>query len=39
MTDPALLRRQAYVDGSWTDADSGEVQNIRNPANLSLIHI
>ena len=33
MTDPALLRRQAYVDGSWTDADSGEVQNIRNPAN------
>ena len=33
MTDPALLRRQAYVDGNWANADSGEVQDIRNPAN------
>jgi succinate-semialdehyde dehydrogenase/glutarate-semialdehyde dehydrogenase len=27
-----LLRRQAYVDGSWVDADSGETFPVFNPA-------
>ncbi len=31
--EPALLRRQAYVDGRWIDADSGETFPVTNPAN------
>ena len=27
-----LLRRQAYVDGAWVDADSGETFAVVNPA-------
>jgi succinate-semialdehyde dehydrogenase / glutarate-semialdehyde dehydrogenase len=27
-----LLRRQAYVDGTWADADSGETFPVTNPA-------
>ena len=27
-----LLRRQAYVDGAWVDADSGETFPVTNPA-------
>ena len=27
-----LLRRQAYVDGAWVDADSGETFPVSNPA-------
>ena len=27
-----LLRRQAYVDGRWVDADSGETFPVLNPA-------
>jgi succinate-semialdehyde dehydrogenase/glutarate-semialdehyde dehydrogenase len=27
-----LLRRQAYVDGAWVDADSGETFHVVNPA-------
>ena len=27
-----LLRRQAYVDGAWVDADSGETFSVLNPA-------
>ena len=29
---PELLRRQAYVDGEWVDADSGETFPVVNPA-------
>ncbi len=32
ITDQALLRTQAYIDGEWTDADSGETQDVTNPA-------
>ncbi len=32
ITDQALLRTQAYIDGEWTDADSGEMQDVTNPA-------
>jgi succinate-semialdehyde dehydrogenase/glutarate-semialdehyde dehydrogenase len=27
-----LLRSQAYVDGTWIDADSGETFRVFNPA-------
>jgi succinate-semialdehyde dehydrogenase / glutarate-semialdehyde dehydrogenase len=27
-----LLQRQAYVDGRWVDADSGETFPVLNPA-------
>ena len=29
---PELLRRQAYVDGTWVDADSGATFPVMNPA-------
>ncbi|WP_263972783.1 aldehyde dehydrogenase family protein [Brevundimonas pondensis] len=33
MSDPArLLRRQAYVDGRWIDADDGATFEVTNPA-------
>jgi succinate-semialdehyde dehydrogenase/glutarate-semialdehyde dehydrogenase len=30
--EPALLYRQAYVDGKWVDGDSGETFPVANPA-------
>ena len=33
LTDPGLLRDQAYIDGQWVDADSGETFAVENPAN------
>jgi succinate-semialdehyde dehydrogenase/glutarate-semialdehyde dehydrogenase len=27
-----LLRRQAFVDGAWADADSGDTFPVLNPA-------
>jgi succinate-semialdehyde dehydrogenase / glutarate-semialdehyde dehydrogenase len=30
--EPALLQRQAFVDGKWVDADSGETFPVTNPA-------
>ena len=32
VVEPALLRRQAYVDGKWVDADSGLTFPVTNPA-------
>ncbi len=32
LRDPALLRTQAFIDGAWTDADSGATVPIQNPA-------
>jgi len=32
LADPGLLRDQAYVDGQWVDADSGETFAVENPA-------
>jgi succinate-semialdehyde dehydrogenase/glutarate-semialdehyde dehydrogenase len=32
LSDPALLRSQCYIDGRWTDADSGATATILNPA-------
>lgn len=33
ISDQALLKTQAYVDGQWIDADSGETLAVLNPAN------
>jgi succinate-semialdehyde dehydrogenase/glutarate-semialdehyde dehydrogenase len=35
--DSSLHRQQAHVNGVWTDADSGEVINVLNPATGQLI--
>jgi len=32
ITDQGLLRTQAYIDGEWVDADSGETLPVLNPA-------
>ena len=32
LADPGLLRDQAYIDGQWVDADSGEIFAVENPA-------
>ena len=32
VVEPALLRRQAFVDGEWVDADSGGTFPVTNPA-------
>ncbi|MCY3591038.1 MAG: NAD-dependent succinate-semialdehyde dehydrogenase [Acidobacteria bacterium] len=32
LADPGLLRDQAYVDGQWVHADSGETFAVENPA-------
>ena len=32
ITDQGLLRTQAYVNGQWIDADSGETLPVLNPA-------
>lgn len=33
LKDSSLFRQQAYIDGSWVDADQGAVNAVRNPAN------
>ena len=32
LTDPDLFRELCYVDGQWIGADSGETQEVNNPA-------
>lgn len=32
LKDPGLLRQQAYINGEWTDADSGKTLAVTNPA-------
>jgi len=32
LNDPSLLRRQAYIDGAWCDADEGRTVPVHNPA-------
>ena len=32
LDDPSLLRDQAFIDGQWVDADSGETFVVDNPA-------
>ena len=32
LADPLLLRDQAYIDGEWSDSDSGATFAVTNPA-------
>ena len=32
LTDPSLLKTQAYVEGLWCDADDGGTFDVTNPA-------
>lgn len=32
LNDPTLIRTQAYINGAWTDADSGRTFAVYNPA-------
>ena len=32
LADPRLFREQCYIDGRWSDADSGAVIEVTNPA-------
>ena len=37
LSDSSLFRQQCYIDGKWTDADSGETIDVTNPADGSVI--
>ena len=37
LSDPALLRTQALINGEWVDADSGEWLPVYNPANQEVV--
>ena len=32
LQDAQLFRQQAYIDGQWLDADSGQTIAVNNPA-------
>ncbi len=37
LADQGLLKTQAYIDGKWVDADSGETVPVNNPATGEII--
>ena len=37
LSDPSLLKSQAYINGEWVDADNGATFPVTNPANGELI--
>jgi succinate-semialdehyde dehydrogenase/glutarate-semialdehyde dehydrogenase len=37
LSNPELLREQAYIDGAWVDADGGERFSVTNPADGSVL--
>jgi len=37
LSDPGLLKSQAYINGQWVDADSGATIDVNNPANGVLV--
>ena len=37
LSDHALLRSRCYIDGRWTDAESGSTMDVRNPADLTTV--
>ncbi len=37
ITNKALLKTQAYINGQWVDSDKGETYPVNNPANGALI--
>ena len=37
LSDPSLLRTQAFIDGQWVDADSGATFKVYNPATHEVV--
>jgi succinate-semialdehyde dehydrogenase/glutarate-semialdehyde dehydrogenase len=37
LKDPSLFRQQCYIDGQWSDADSGVTLEVTNSANGDVI--
>ncbi|WP_260958625.1 aldehyde dehydrogenase family protein, partial [Pseudomonas citri] len=37
LKDSSLFRQQAYIDGTWANADSGQTLDVSNPATLETI--
>lgn len=37
LTDPTLLRQQAYIDGQWLDADNGNRFEVTDPATGAVV--
>lgn len=37
LKDTSLFRQQAYIDGCWVDADSGQTISVNNPATNEII--
>ena len=37
LSDPGLLKNQAYIDGQWVAADDGATFAVTNPANAEVI--
>ncbi|MGY8907242.1 NAD-dependent succinate-semialdehyde dehydrogenase [Candidatus Njordibacter sp. Uisw_056] len=37
LTNPALFRQQAYINGTWLDADSNATIEVTNPANGDVV--
>lgn len=37
LKDAKLFRQQAYIDGTWLDADSGQTIKVNNPATGEII--
>jgi succinate-semialdehyde dehydrogenase / glutarate-semialdehyde dehydrogenase len=37
LSDPGLLRTQAYINGEWADADGGATFEVRNPATHEVV--
>lgn len=37
LKDSALFRQKAYIDGSWMDADGGQVIQVNNPATNDIL--
>lgn len=37
LVDQQLIKRKAFINGEWTDAESGDLMEVRNPANGELV--
>lgn len=37
LTNPSLFRQQAYINGTWLDADTSATINVTNPANDEIL--
>lgn len=37
ISDPSLLKNQAYINGQWTDSDDGSTFEVKDPANGEVV--